>query len=279
MVDTNDRKGAVLVTGASGGIGFATSQVLTAQGFRVFGTLLPGEDDAPLKKAGIVPVRLDQTNAASVESARADVLAQLGGAPLVGLVNNAGIADGGPIELLDMAAVRQVFEVNVLGVIAVTQAFLPALRAAKGRIVNVSSVSGRLAMPFLAPYCASKFAIEAISDSLRRELHPFGVKVVVIQPAVTRTGIWDKAAQQDLERYRGTPYESVIPEAQRRILKNRTKGLDPALVARAIADGLTASDPPIRIPVLKKRTKHLLALWMPDRVIDRMISKKLWGTT
>src|SRR5262249_14208922 len=159
-----------------------------------------------------------------------------------GLVNNAGIADGGPLELLDIGAVRHVFEVNVLGLIAITQPFLPKLRESKGRIVNMSSVSGRLAVPFLAPYCASRFAVEAISDSLRRELYPFGVHVVVIHPAVVRTAIWDKAAKQDVERYRGPVYEPVIPEALRRIRKSQQKGLDPAEVARAIVEALTVAE-------------------------------------
>src|SRR5215468_1069540 len=215
---------AVVVTGAAGGIGFATSRLLRERGFRVFGTLLESEDSTRLEQIGATPVRLEVTNAASVQQASRSILDQLGSAPLAGLVNNAGIADGGPLELLDIGAVRHVFEVNVLGLIAITQPFLPKLRESKGRIVNMSSVSGRLAVPFLAPYCASKFAVEAISDSLRRELYPFGVHVVVIQPAVVRTAIWDKAAKQDVERYRGTVYEPVIPEALRRIRKSQQKG-------------------------------------------------------
>jgi NAD(P)-dependent dehydrogenase (short-subunit alcohol dehydrogenase family) len=267
---------AVVVTGAAGGLGFATSCLLVERGFRVFGTLLDEEDSAPLERAGVQPVRLDVRQSASLSTAMAQIRARLGGLPLAGLVNNAGIAQGGPIELLDLAALRDVFEVNVIGLVAVTQALLPLLRAAKGRIVNISSVSGRLAVPFLAPYCASKFAVEAISDCLRRELQPFGVEVVVVQPAVMRTPIWDKALQQDLERYRGTPYEPVIAKAERRLRKGRDRGLDPAEVAVVIADALTVVHPPIRIPVVRNWRTHLLSLWMPDRVIDRMIARKVW---
>jgi len=269
---------AVVVTGAAGGIGFATSRMLRERGFRVFGTLLENEDSTRLEEIGVTPVRLEVTDAASVRQASTFILDQLGSAPLAGLVNNAGIADGGPLELLDIGAVRHVFEVNVLGLIAITQPFLPKLRESKGRIVNMSSVSGRLAVPFLAPYCASKFAVEAISDSLRRELYPFGVHVVVIQPAVVRTAIWDKAAKQDVERYRGTVYEPVIPEAQRRIRKSQQKGLDPAEVARAIVAALTVAEPPTRVPVVKKRKNLLLASWIPDRMLDRMIARKVWKT-
>jgi NAD(P)-dependent dehydrogenase (short-subunit alcohol dehydrogenase family) len=272
--DTGTR--AVVVTGAAGGLGFATGSLLVQRGFRVFGTLLESEDSAALERAGVTPVRLDLRQSASVRDASERIHAQLGDMPLAGLVNNAGIATGGPIELLDLDALREVFEVNVFGLVAVTQAFLPKLREAKARIINISSVSGVLAAPFLAPYCSSKFAVEAISDSLRRELYPFGVEVVIIEPAVIRTPIWDKALQVDLERYRGTVYEPVIPEALRRLRKNREKGLDPSVVARVIGDALTVADPPIRIPVARKRRNHLMARWMPDRFIDRMIARKVW---
>src|SRR5262249_14894085 len=147
---------AVVVTGASGGLGRATSELLVQRGFRVFGTLLDSEDSAPLEHTGVVPVRLDVTKPASVRAAAERIHQLLGAMPLAGLVNNAGIANGGPIELLDLDELREVFEVNVLGLVAVTQAFLPRLREAKGRIINISSVSGRLAVPFLAPYCGSK---------------------------------------------------------------------------------------------------------------------------
>lgn len=272
--DTGTR--AVVVTGASGGLGFATSALLVERGFRVLGTLLEHEDSAPLEGSGVTPIRLDFTQPASLRNATERIHALLGDMPLAGLVNNAGIASGGPIELLDLDAAREVFEVNVLGLLAVTQALLPRLRESKGRIINISSVSGLLAVPFLSPYCASKFAVEAISDCLRRELHPFGVEVVIIEPAVMRTPIWDKAMQQDLERYRGTPYEPVIAKAQRRLRKGRDKGLDPAEVARVIADALTVIRPPIRIPVVRNWRNHLLSLWMPDRFIDRMIARKVW---
>ncbi len=276
VIDTASR--AVVVTGASGGLGLATSGLLVERGFRVFGTLLDREDSAPLERAGVIPVRLDVTQPASVRNASERIHGLLGSMPLAGLVNNAGIAHGGPIELLDLDALREVFEVNVLGLVAVTQAFLPKLRESKGRIINISSVSGRLAVPFLAPYCGSKFAVEAISDCLRRELQPFGVEVVVIEPAVIRTPIWDKALREDFERYRGTPYESVIPKALRRLRKGRDRGLDPSAVARVVGDALTVIRPPIRIPVVRNRRRHLLALWMSDRFLDRMIARKVWDT-
>jgi NAD(P)-dependent dehydrogenase (short-subunit alcohol dehydrogenase family) len=272
----SDQSSAVVVTGASGGIGFATSRALVARGFRVFGSHLPSEDAGPLQAAGVTPFALDVTALDGVRAARDAVLAALGTAPLAGLVNNAGIAEGGPVELVDLEAVRANLEVNILGPFAVTQAFLPRLRADRGRVVNISSISGRLAMPFLAPYCASKFALEAFSDCLRRELLPFGVDVIVIQPAMARTPIWDRVEREDLSRYAGTPYERVAPVLYRRLLKGRTKGLDPAQVAAAVVRALTEAHPPTRIPVLRTRTRYLLAGLLPDRVIDRMVAKKLW---
>jgi len=266
----------VVVTGASGGIGLATSRLLVERGFRVFGTLLEHEDSAPLEALEVTPVRLDLAQPASLRDATERIRALLDDKPLAGLINNAGIADGGPIELLDIDVLRHVFEVNVVGLVAVTQAFLPRLRQSRGRIINISSVSGRLATPFLAPYCGSKFAVEAISDCLRRELYPFGVEVVIIEPAIVRTPIWDKALQHDFDRYRGSPYESVIGKALRRLRKGRERGLDPSEVARVIVDALTVARPPIRIPVLRNRRGFLLALWMSDRFLDRRIARKAW---
>ena len=266
----------VVVTGASGGIGLATSRLLVERGFRVFGTLLEHEDSAPLEALEVTPVRLDLAQPASLRDATERIRALLDDKPLAGLINNAGIADGGPIELLDIDVLRHVFEVNVVGLVAVTQAFLPRLRQSRGRIINISSVSGRLATPFLAPYCGSKFAVEAISDCLRRELYPFGVEVVIIEPAIVRTPIWDKALQHDFDRYRGSPYESVIGKALRRLRKGRERGLDPSKVARVIVDALTVARPPIRIPVLRNRRGFLLALWMSDRFLDRRIARKAW---
>jgi NAD(P)-dependent dehydrogenase (short-subunit alcohol dehydrogenase family) len=277
MNNPSATKGAVVVTGATGGIGFATSRALKELGFRVFGSFLPSENRAPLDELGIDAFALDITDPASVDRAREEVLRSLGSTPLAGLVNNAGIADGGPVEMTDLVALRRMLDVNVFGMFAVTKAFLPSIRAAKGRIVNVSSQSGHLAVPFLSAYCACKFAVEAFSDSLRREMLPFGVEVVIIQPAVTRTPIWDRAADIDLERFRGTPYEKAAEKIKKRMLKSQRKGLDPSVVGAAIARALTDPKPPTRIPVLKKGklAKYYLSALLPDRIIDRLVAKEL----
>src|SRR5438309_10086573 len=165
----------VVVTGASSGIGAAIARDLAARGFRVFGTVRREQDCAPLEAARVVPVLMDVTDTASIARAGDEVTRALAGAPLAALVNNAGIPSAGPLELVPLDQLRHVLEVNLVGAVAVTQAFLPLLKAARGRIVNISSVAGRGALPFMAPYAASKFALEGASDSLRRELLPFGV--------------------------------------------------------------------------------------------------------
>src|SRR5215218_6632073 len=158
--------GTVLVTGASSGIGEATALHLKELGFDPVGAVRKDEDAQRLGSQGLRTVKLDVTDSASIAAARAE----LGDAPLAGLVNNAGVAVASPLEFLPLDLLRHQLEINLVGQVAVTQQFLPSLRAARGRIVNVSSIGGRVALPLLAAYNASKFALEAISDSLRREL-------------------------------------------------------------------------------------------------------------
>lgn len=270
-------RGGVVVTGASTGIGGDASRELAANGFRVFGTVRREEDGRALEQAGVTPLRLDVTDEASVEAARDRVRLLLGGTPLVGLVNNAGISCPGPVELLDLDEFRKVFEVNVLGVVAVTKAFLPLLKESKGRIVNMSSVSGRVATPFIAPYVASKFALEAISDCLRRELHPFGVDVVVIEPGNVRTPIWRKGIDRDLSPVRNTPYERVMTKMRDHAALMEQTAMPPSRVSRAILQALTADRPATRLPVVPKPWFFRIQPLIPDRLMDRKFAELLWS--
>ncbi len=270
---------AVLVTGASSGIGRAVAGELVRRGFTVFGTIRRRDDAESLAALGATPVTLDVTDAATIAAARAQLERALAGQPLAGLVNNAGIPAAGPLELLPLDELRRAFEVNVVGVVAVTQAFLPLLKAARGRIVNISSLAGRAALPFLGPYAASKFALEAISDSLRRELWPFGIEVIVIEPGNIQSKIWDKVEAMDLTRYRGTPYEAVLARFRERALRDGRAAPPADLVARAVRRALTARRPPTRIVVSAHPWLERLAVGLPDRWLDRLMRWTVWGTT
>ena len=266
----------VVVTGASSGIGAAIARDLAARSFRVFGTVRREQDDAPLEAAHVVPVLMDVTDAASIARARDEVTRALAGAPLAALVNNAGIPSAGPLELVPLDQLRHVLEVNLVGAVAVTQAFLPLLKAACGRIVNISSVAGRGALPFMGPYAASKFALEGASDSLRRELRPFGVRVIVVQPGSVQSRIWEKVERWDLSSYRGTPYERVMQRFRDLALRSGQRGLPAERVARAVAKALTARRPPLRILVVESQLGYRLMELLPDRLMDWLIERVLW---
>lgn len=265
----------VVVTGSATGIGAATARELARAGFQVFGTVRRPEDGERLRGHGVTPVLMDVTDTEAVARARDTVVKALSGAPLFGLVNNAGIAVAGPLEVLPLEELRRAFEVNVVGVVAVTQAFLPELRRSRGRIVNISSVSGTIAAPLAGPYAASKFALEAISDSLRRELVPAGIKVIVVQPGSIKTPIWEKVAAMDLDRYRGTAYENVMTLMRDHAIRSGERGLPPEAVAKAVLTALTARRPNTRLLVVRRPLRTRLMRWVPDRWIDRATARVL----
>src|SRR2546429_6668900 len=185
-------RGAVLISGASTGIGRACAEHLDGLGFAIFAGVRNQSDADSLRGAGsgrTQPVMLDVTEPESIASALR-IVDEAATAGLSGLVNNAGISVGGPLEFVEIDEWRRGLEVNFIGQVAVTQAALPALRKARGRIVNMTSIGGRLASPFLGPYNASKYALEAVTDSLRLELRQFGVAVAAIEPGAVATPIW-----------------------------------------------------------------------------------------
>ena len=187
---------AVVITGASTGIGQACALELDRRGFRVFAGV---RSDAAAKRleseasSRLTPLLIDVTDTALIGTAAEVVADLLNGDGLAGLVNNAGIAVGGPLEALPIDALRRQLEVNVIGQVAVTQAFLPLLRKARGRVVNISSINGGLAVPYMGAYCASKFALEAITDALRLELRQWNIEVSAVAPAMIATPIWEKS--------------------------------------------------------------------------------------
>ncbi len=219
---TTTTKGAVLVTGTSRGLGKSIALKLNELGYKVFAGIRNPKDGDQYKKNysnQIIPVLLDVTQSESINAAYDHIIAEVGQTGLVGLVNNAGVAMFGPVEQIPIEEVEQQFNVNVFGVIAVTQKFLPLLRKAKGRIINISSINGELSIPTSGIYSASKFALEAISDALRMELKPWGINVSVIQPGVTATDIrtnsmdnWGKRQAQlseENQKLYGTLYDNT----------------------------------------------------------------------
>ena len=280
-------RGAVVVTGATSGIGRATALRLAHDGWLVFagvrqvaaGDALAGEAGAigagTLLRAG----RIDVTDEASVAAAASEVGVILAeqGLPLAGLVNNAGIAVAGPMEEVPLARLREVLEINVVGAVAATQAFLPLLRRGRGRIVNISSVSGRIASPFLGPYAASKFALEAVSDAFRVELAPWGVRVILIEPGPVATPIWDKGAAMVAADRAGigaeSPYAPYLGRVRAAFRDGARRGIPPEEIAEVIARALIASRPRARYLLSRNRA----AVEVIARVVPEGVRDWLWG--
>jgi NAD(P)-dependent dehydrogenase (short-subunit alcohol dehydrogenase family) len=271
--------GTVLVTGASSGIGEATALHLAELGFEPVAAVRKDEDAERLGVSGLRTVKLDVTDAQSIAAAREE----LGGGPLAGLVNNAGIAVAAPIEFLPLDQLRHQLEINLIGQVAVTQAFLPALRAGRGRIVNVSSIGGRMALPLVGAYNASKFGLEGISDALRRELRDQGVDVIVIEPGGVKTPIWRKGDELASELTGDMPpeaerlYGRLIEALRRQTAKiSQETGIEPREVAEAIGRALTASRPRARYLVGRDaKARAVAARVLPDRLIDRAVARAL----
>jgi NAD(P)-dependent dehydrogenase (short-subunit alcohol dehydrogenase family) len=272
-------RGRVVVTGASTGIGEATALHLHSLGFEVLAGVRRDEDAERLAASGLTPLKLDVTDADQIAAARDS----LGGGPLAGLVNNAGVAVAGPLEFVPIESLRHQIEVNLIGQVAVTQALLPALRAGRGRIVNVTSVGGVLAMPLMAPYHASKFGLEGVSDSLRRELRGQGMHVIVIEPGGVKTPIWGKGTSEADARLEGGPPEverlyGKLWKAMRRAtdaIEQKT-GLEPSAVAEVIGRAMTADKPRTRYLVGRDaKTNAFVQRLVPDRAMDALISRVL----
>jgi len=279
------RDGAVVVTGASTGIGAACALALDTLGFRVFAGVRRAADGAALQQRAsgrLTAVALDVTDAASIAGATRTVTAVVGTAGLAGLVNNAGIAVPGPLEFLPIADLRRQFEVNVVGQVAVTQAMLPLLRAARGRIVNMGSIGGRMATPFVGAYGASKFALEALTDALRVEVRPWGIQVSIIEPGAIATPIWQKSTQEANRMQDGLPpeasrlYRKALEAVRKAAAYSERTAIPVDAVVAAVAHALTAEKPRTRY-VIGRRAKMQAAIarWLPDRTRDRLLTRVL----
>jgi NAD(P)-dependent dehydrogenase (short-subunit alcohol dehydrogenase family) len=275
---------SVVVTGVSTGIGWGVTKVLTERGFHVFGSVRKAADAQALVAAfgaAVTPLTFDVTDQAAVREAALQVEAVLDGQTLAGLVNNAGIAVAGPLLHLPIDEFRRQLEVNLTGVVIATQAIAPLVGArgtgpkSPGRIVNISSVGGRNANPFMAPYCTSKFGLEGLSESLRRELLPFGVDVVVIAPGAVATPIWDKADEIDTARYADTVYAGPMERLRAFMLTIGKTGLPPERIGEAVRTALTTARPKVRYTLTPQPLQFLLSQVLPKRTLDRIVGKRL----
>ena len=273
---------SVLVTGSSTGIGRATALRLDRAGWRVFAGVRKQEDAESLRAAGsdrLTPVMLDVTDADAISAAATLLGEELGGAGLNGLVNNAGVAIPSPLETMPIEAFRRQIEVNLTGQVAVTQAVLPLIRGARGRIVFVSSIGGRIAFPLTGAYHAAKFGVEAVGDVFRQELRRWGISVSIIEPGSIDTPIWDsgeRAADEiggDLQA-REELYGKAIA-SYRKVTRNLAeRGIEPDKVAEVVEHALSASRPRPRYLVgLDAKTQARIKPVIPTRIWDRIVAR------
>ena len=279
MMTTTERPN-VLITGVSTGIGFDGARYLIERGYHVFGSVRSQSDAERVTRdlgAGFTPLIFDVTDSIAIAAAVRQVEAAVGDQGLQALVNNSGISGAGPLMHFPLDEIRRMFEVNVFGLLAVTQAFLPLLGArrpcphAPGRVINISSISGGLTFPFVGAYGATKHAVESLTDGLRRELSIYGIKVVGIEPGNIRTPIWEKAAKND-PRYAGTDYAPLMAKLPAIMAEMVRKGDPVERVSKAMYTAVSAPHPKARYP--------LTFLWrlsrtLGDRTLDRLVLKAM----
>ena len=275
----------VIITGASTGIGAGAARHLAAKGWRVYAGVRKHADGEmlKLKSSGVLrPIILDVTKPDQVAAAVETVSEALGGERLAGLVNNAGIAKMGPLAIQPMEDFRAHFEVNVFGLLAMTQACVPLLGAdparkdPPGRIVNITSVGGRLSSPFLGAYAATKHAVEAMTDSLRRELVIYGIDAIAIGPGSVKTPIWDKAEKDNTEGpYASSDWGESLKQFEQVMLSGGRSGLTPEEIAGYIETALAADKPKARYaPVPDKLTNWTIPTRLPKRMLDKIFWKR-----
>jgi NAD(P)-dependent dehydrogenase (short-subunit alcohol dehydrogenase family) len=275
---------AILITGVSTGIGNAAARALVERGYQVFGSVRRQEDAERLQEElgdHFTPLLFDVTDSAAITAAVKQVAEATGSEGLYALVNNAGIVIPGPLKYMPLEDFRAHFDVNLFGLMDVTQQFLPLLGAAEnspyppGRIINISSTSGRVAYPFMGAYAATKHALEGFSDSLRRELMLYGVDVIVIQPGTTNTPIVHKFADQ-IRRYEETDYGRMFAMLEEQMADREKSGLPVSKVVEAIVTAVESPRPKARYAVPRKWLgSWILPRLLPDRWLDRVVDSRL----
>jgi NAD(P)-dependent dehydrogenase (short-subunit alcohol dehydrogenase family) len=276
--------GAVVVTGASTGIGRATALLLDGRGYRVFAGVRKEADAEELRKRGsdrLTPVTLDVTKADQIDAVREQVAEAVGKGGLAGVVNNAGVGGGGPIEFMPLDELRGTLEVNLIGQVAVTQAFIPLIRRAKGTIVFIASIGGRVASPFMSPYNTSKFAVEALGEALRHELRPWAIDVVVVEPGSIDTEIWAKGNEQIRERVEELPedarrlYGRQLRRFGEAINETASRGIPPEKVAEVVHKAIASDNPRHRYLVgTDAKVAARLKGTLPDRAFSKLAARQ-----
>ena len=275
----------VVVTGVSTGIGWSITKVLIEHGFHVFGSVRKVQDAERLSTElgeRFVPLLFDVTDEAAIRAAAQQVREQLNGETLSGLVNNARIAVPALLMLQPADDFRRQLEVNLVSVLTVTQAFLSLLgtdrsrRGEPGRIINISSVSGKAGFPFVGAYAASKHGLEGFSESLRRELIPYGIDVIIVGPGSVATPIWDKAEQVEISMYAETEYFESAKRAREYMISIGRNGYPPEKVGEVVWHALTTPKPRVRYAVERGNfLSRIIPMLLPKRVLDRLIARNL----
>jgi NAD(P)-dependent dehydrogenase (short-subunit alcohol dehydrogenase family) len=276
---------SVVITGVSTGIGWGATKVLIQKGFRIFGSVRKTQDATRLRREfgeHFIPLIFDVTDEPAVQAAARHVREQLHGETLFGLVNNAGIAVPAPLIHQNTNDFRHQLEVNLVSVLIVTKAFIPLLGADRslhgnpGRVINISSVGGKVGAPFLGAYAASKHGLEGFSESLRRELMLYGIDVVIIAPGSVATPIWDKAEQVDADLYAHTEYLEAARRMQTYMIEDGRKGYPPEKVGEVVWHALTTLHPRVRYSVIPGSSiRRLIQMLLPKRMVDNIIARNL----
>jgi len=271
----------VLITGVSTGIGMGTAQQFIQKGYKVIGSVRKNADAEKLKKqlgSDFMPIVFDVTDEKQVQQAAVELEKKLSGSGLAGLINNAGIATGGPLADMPMDIIRQHFEVNVFGLLNVTKAFLPLLGVRQGhsvqpgKIINISSVAGKIGVPFLGAYSGSKFAVEGLSESLRKELQLYGIDVLVIGPGNVVTPIWDKSG--NVETYKTSAFYSMYKRFYEYIITESKNGYTMDEFGQHVLAIFEKKKPAVRYALVKERMKDwTIPRLLPSRILDRMLGK------
>ena len=274
----------ILITGVSTGIGYAAAQAFVLKGYHVYGSVRTQVDADKLQRVlgpQFSPLLFDVTDHASIAAAAKKVEAEVGREGLACLINNAGISTSGPLMLQPLDDIRRQFEVNVIGLFAVTQAFLPLLGARRnathppGRIINISSVAGKITMPFVGAYVGSKHALEGMSHSLRQELPLYGIDVIVVGPGSVITAIWDKPSATGLGIFAGSDYAPMMTNFGKAFVESaKETGLPAEILGRRLVEIFETKKPKTRYTVVRKWISNwVLPRILPDRILDRLIGK------